>query len=81
MESQAQRPIPDLEPQKLNVWQYEAFTPEKLELIGGYLAGPADWTEERIDLLQLLLANVGLEQTVRLAPEAAWREAIRRVYG
>ena len=81
MQPEAERPVPDLEPQPINHFQYEAFTPEKLELWEGFLIGPSDWREERIDLLQLLLMNEGLVQAVRLAPEARWREAIRRVYG
>lgn len=75
------RPVPHLEPQAITFNEYEAFTPEKLELIAGYLIdGPNDH-EQRRDLLLLLLANEGLVEAVRLAPEARWREAIRRVYG
>ena len=75
------RPVPDIEPQPINLEQYEAFTPEKVELIEGYLIDGPDYHEERLDLLMLLLVNEGLAEAVRLAPEARWREAIRRVYG
>jgi len=75
------RLVPDIEPRPINVEQYEAFTPEKLELIEGYLIDGPDYHEERLDLLMLLLVNEGLAEAVRLAPEANWREAIRRVYG
>jgi hypothetical protein len=60
--------------------QYLAFTPEKLELLGGYLIDGADWHEQRRDLLQLLLTNEGLAAAVRLAPEAAWREVLTLVF-
>lgn len=77
----APRPVPQLEHQRINFEQYEAFTPEKLELIEGYLIDGPTYHEERRDLLLLLLVNEGLLEAVRLAPEAAWREAIRQVYG
>ena len=75
------RPIPHAEPQRITYEQYDAFTPEKLELFEGYLIDAPDYHEERRDLLMLLLVNEGLMEAVRLAPEAQWREAIRRVYG
>lgn len=71
-------PIPDLEPRAINVEEFQAHTPEKFELIGGYLFDSADQPEARRRLLALLLVNVGLVEAVRLAPEARWREALRR---
>lgn len=75
------RPVPDLEPQRINIDQYMEMTPEKLELIEGFLISGPQYPEPRRDLLQLLLTNEGLEQAVRLAPAERWREALRRVYG
>jgi hypothetical protein len=56
-EPSAPRPVPDLAPQPINLEQYLAFTPEKLELWEGYLIGPPDWHDERRNLLMLLLTN------------------------
>jgi hypothetical protein len=48
-------------------------TPEKFELIDGKLF----WSEEdRINLLGLLLENVGIDKAIRLGDPAIWREAI-----
>ncbi len=76
-----ERPIPGLEPRRITMDEYHAFTPEKLELWGGYLIDPPDYPEQRRDLLMLLLVNQGLLEAVRLAPPDQWRAALRRVYG
>lgn len=81
MEPRPPRPVPDIEHRPINLEQYEAFTPEKVELIEGYLIDGPDYHQERLDLLMLLLVNEGLAEAVRLAPEERWRAAIRRVYG
>lgn len=48
--------------------------PEKLEILDGKLL----WTEvERIELLGLLLENVGTETAVRLGDPKAWADAVR----
>jgi hypothetical protein len=73
--------IPDLEARAINVDEYRANTPEKLELLGGYLFDSAEHPETRQRLLNLLLVNVGLLEAVRLAPQDRWREALARVYG
>lgn len=75
------RPLPDLAPQPITIDQYEALTPEKLELWDGYLIRGADEHAARRDLLLLLLTNEGLEATVQLAPVERWQTALRRVYG
>jgi len=75
------RPEPALAPQSITLEQYEAFTPEKLELWEGYLIhGPEEHAARR-DLLLLLLVNEGLEAAVRLVPAARWQAALRTVYG
>ena len=73
--------IPDLEAGAINVEEYRANTPEKLELLGGYLCDSAEHPETRQRLLNLLLVNVGLLEAVRLAPQDRWREALARIYG
>lgn len=75
-----QLPIPDLEARAINVEQFQAYTPEKFELLEGYLFDTHEHPESRRRLLDLLLVNVGLLDAVRLAPEERWREALRQVY-
>ena len=80
-EAPVERPVPDLEPRRITMEQYEALTPEKLELFQGYLIDPPNYPAERRNLLSLLLVNEGLLQAVRLAPLEVWRAALRQVYG
>lgn len=48
-------------------------TPEKIEMIDGRLF----WDDEqRLEMLGLLLENVGAEAAVRLGNAAVWREAV-----
>jgi hypothetical protein len=55
--------------------RYE-LTPEKLEMIDGRLL----WDdEERINLLGLLLENVGANRAVELGDPQVWRDAIARL--
>jgi hypothetical protein len=77
----AARPVPDLAPRPITLDQYEAFTPEKLELWEGYLIHGPDDHEFRRNLLLLLLTNEGLEAAVRLAPLDCWQAALRGAYG
>ena len=74
-------PAPSLDPRTITLEEYQAHTPEKFELLGGYLFSPADDLDARRRLLNLLLVNVGLLEAVRLASEERWREALERVYG
>jgi hypothetical protein len=76
-----QRPVPDLKPRAITLDEYHAHTPEKFELLEGYLFRPGDDPDARRRLLGLLLVNVGLLEAVTLAPEERWRDALRRVYG
>ncbi|MFQ6119477.1 MAG: hypothetical protein ACE5KE_06280, partial [Methanosarcinales archaeon] len=70
-----------LEPRPLNYDQFFELTPEKFELVEGYLFDPPHLNETRLKLLSLLLINVGLKEAVQLAPEERWKEALRQVYG
>jgi hypothetical protein len=55
--------------------RYE-LTPEKLEMMDGKLL----WSdEERVNLLGLLLENVGAERAVRLGNPQVWRDAVARL--
>jgi hypothetical protein len=50
-----------------------ALTPEKFECSDGKMF----WTDEdRLNLLALLLENVGIDAAMRLAPKEVWREAL-----
>jgi hypothetical protein len=54
------------------------LTPEKLEVIDGRLF----WNEaERVNLLAMLLENVGLDTAVRLGDPQAWNEAFTAAKG
>lgn len=61
--------------------QYEKFTPEKLELVSGYLIDGPGSDRARLELLALLLTNCGLEAAVTLASPEQWRDAMERSYG
>ena len=80
MSGPKQLPIPELEARPIDVEEFRAYTPEKFELLDGYLFDARQHPESRRRLLRLLLVNVGLLEAVRLAPEERWREAIQRVY-
>ncbi|WP_163152591.1 hypothetical protein [Anoxybacillus sp. MB8] len=63
--------IPSKNPQKITYSQYKRYTPEKLELLDGNLL----WNEqERMNLLLLLLYNVGLESFVQHLPKESRNE-------
>jgi hypothetical protein len=63
--------VPAPKAQKITYSQYERYTPEKLELVQGDLL----WSEqERINLLLLLLYNVGLETFLQHLPEKTIQE-------
>ena len=71
-------PVWDL-PREGRAWSEEelryffAKGPEKSEIIEGRLF----WTEEdRINVLALLIINVGIDKVVRLGSSAVWQEAI-----
>jgi hypothetical protein len=80
-ETEIDLPVAGLEPCPITFAQYQAFTPEKIELVGGYLIAPAHRPAERRRLLALLLVNLGLVEAVKLAPAASWREALQRACG
>lgn len=53
--------------------KYHKLCPEKIELVEGMLF----WTdEERLNMLALLLENVGMDAAVRLGNPKLWKQAI-----
>lgn len=53
--------------------KYYKLCPEKIELIEGKMF----WTdEERLNMLALLLENVGIDAAVGLGDPAIWKQAI-----
>lgn len=53
--------------------KYRNLCPEKIELIEGKMF----WTdEERLNMLALLLENVGMDAAVRFGDPALWMQAI-----
>jgi hypothetical protein len=66
---------------KGRAWASEAMqryelTPEKLEMIRGKLL----WSQkERVNLLGLLLENVGADRAVRLGDPQVWRDAVAQL--
>ena len=53
--------------------KYRNLCPEKIELIEGRMF----WTDEqRLNMLSLLLENVGMDAAVRLGDPALWKQAI-----
>jgi hypothetical protein len=61
----------------LNVERF-MLAPEKIELVDGKLF---DNEERRMDMLGLLLENVGIDAVLRLGPPELWREAVKEVLG
>jgi hypothetical protein len=49
------------------------LTPEKLEMLDGRILWDED---ERVNLLGLLLENVGADRAVRLGDPSVWRSAV-----
>ena len=53
--------------------KYRTLCPEKIELIEGRMF----WTDEqRLNMLALLLENVGMDAAVRLGDSDLWKQAI-----
>jgi hypothetical protein len=53
--------------------KYYELCPEKIELIEGKMF----WTDEqRLNMLGLLLENIGMDAAVRLGDPALWKQAI-----
>jgi hypothetical protein len=53
--------------------KYHQLCPEKIELIEGKMF----WSdEERLNMLALLLENVGMDAAVQLGDPALWKQAI-----
>lgn len=69
-------PQPHLEPKGITFDQYDAYTPEKLELWNGiYNYGGQDLKGFHL----AVLTNMGLRAAVREVPLSLWLEAIQEV--
>ena len=75
-----ERPEPRWWPEPITEEEYQQFTPEKFELVAGYLFDGPDSDDRRLDLLALLLKNCGLEAAAFLCSKEDWREAAERVF-
>jgi hypothetical protein len=54
--------------------KYRQLCPEKIELIEGKMF----WSEEqRLNMLALLLENVGIDAAVRLGDPSLWKQAVQ----
>lgn len=73
------RPRPWSEP--ITEEQMEAFAPEGLELVDGYLLGDALDGERRWNLLALVLTNIGLSLALSMADRDDVREAVEQRFG
>lgn len=71
-------PMPALDGNPLTLEEYQTLTPERVELLEGYLLGTAEDHEPRLRLMAALLKNEGLLNVVRLAPRRLWEEALKR---
>lgn len=69
-------PQPQLDPTPITFDQYDAYTPEKLELWDGfYNYGGQNLTGFHL----AVLANMGLRKAVRNVPLSLWLEAIQEL--
>jgi len=71
---------PGLQPQPINWEHYLHWTPEKIELIEGFLIDGPDEHTTREKLFLALLINLGLERAVRFAPREQWEKALQKIY-
>jgi len=74
-------PVPELEAKPITSDDYWNCTPEKLELVSGFLVSKPEDNYWRDRLLSLLLKNQGLLKVVRMAPNELWEQALFQVYG
>jgi Uma2 family endonuclease len=73
-------PVPNLEPGPIGWEEFMSLTPEKFELVKGYLFDAPDQHRWRENLLAVLLTNEGLKRAVHLAPRERWEEALQTAY-
>ena len=70
-------PQPQLDRTPITLEQYEAYTPEKLELIYGFY--DYGYPDDFKGFYLAVLTNMGLRETVRQVSIAKWLEAIQEV--
>jgi hypothetical protein len=69
------QPTPSCWPEPITLAQFQEYTPEKFELVDGYLFGGKDDNEARLKLLRILLINCGLDAAAGVCRMEDWREA------
>jgi hypothetical protein len=69
-------PQPQLKPTGITFDQYDAYTPEKLELWDGFYDYGGN---DRKGFHLAVLTNMGLQEAVRNVPLSLWLEAIQEV--
>jgi hypothetical protein len=72
-------PLPQPQPDRtpITLEQYEAYTPDKLELIHGFY--DYGYPDDFKGFYLAVLTNMGLREAVRHVPIARWLEAIQEV--
>lgn len=80
IDSTPELPRPRWWPEPITLEQFIEYTPEKFELVGGYLFDDKDAPQARLQLLHILLTNCGLEAAAMLCRKDDWREAAERVF-
>lgn len=76
-------PVPEPYPwgRPITLEEYEAFVPDRLDLVEGYLIDGPGAPERRLALLALLVANCGLEAAIFAAHRDYLREAVEATHG
>jgi hypothetical protein len=70
-------PQPQLDRTPITLEQYEAYTPDKLELIHGFY--DYGYPDDFKGFYLAVLTNMGLREAVRHVPISKWLEAIQEV--
>lgn len=76
-------PLPEPRPweRPITLEEYEAFVPDRIDLVEGYLVDGPDAPERRLALLALLVANCGLEAAISAAHRDDLRNAVEATHG
>lgn len=79
----ARVPLPQPRPwsEPITEEQFQAYAPEGMELVDGYLLGGPEDGERRANLLALLLRNLGLSLALSNACRDDVREAVEHRFG
>lgn len=75
-----EKPTPRWWAEPITAEQYQEYTPEKFELVDGYLFDGKESPERRLKLLRILLTNCGLEAAAMMCSKEDWREAAEHAF-